>query len=184
MTYPRKTAKCHPDRPNYSRSLCEECFTNRREGRCLHDDRPKDKHGRCSSCMASFYHHRRSRGLGDAFGTPRKSRKLSHISDPVLRNTLVRRKRRARSYGLTLEQYNFLLEKQNGLCAICGEPPTPGKDLCVDHDHSCCPDRNRSCGKCVRGLLCHGCNMRLGQLESSLVQRSLEYLANYKHFVR
>lgn len=28
----------------------------------------------------------------------------------------------------------------------------------VDHDHACC-DFNGSCGSCIRGLLCTGCNM-------------------------
>jgi hypothetical protein len=70
-------------------------------------------------------------------------------------------------YGLTLEQYRALEKKQRGLCALCGKPPLVGKRacgkekqaprLCVDHDHACCPGK-RSCGKCVRGLLCHWCN--------------------------
>ena len=30
-------------------------------------------------------------------------------------------------YHLTIEQYNVILEKQNGVCAICRKPPTPQK---------------------------------------------------------
>lgn len=59
-------------------------------------------------------------------------------------------------YGLTLEHYNDLAEKQGGMCGICGGDGV-GKTLAVDHDHRCCPGRV-SCGRCVRGLLCHGCN--------------------------
>lgn len=33
-------------------------------------------------------------------------------------------------YHLTIEQYNVILEKQNGVCAICRKPPTPQKRLC------------------------------------------------------
>jgi len=35
------------------------------------------------------------------------------------------------------------------------------KRLVVDHDHECCPDE-KSCGKCVRGLLCNWCNRMIG----------------------
>ena len=37
--------------------------------------------------------------------------------------------------------------------------------LQIDHDHSCCPGAN-SCGRCIRGLLCGGCNKRLAHMEA------------------
>src|SRR5687768_12575741 len=66
-----------------------------------------------------------------------------------------------RRFGITLEQYNKLYEKQNGLCAICCEDSLQGRSLAVDHDRYCCPGK-ASCGKCVRGLLCHNCNTGVG----------------------
>lgn len=67
-------------------------------------------------------------------------------------------------YGITAGQYDALLAKQGGCCAICRRPPDPSsrmKRLVVDHDHQCCP-KNPACGKCVRGLLCQWCNRLLG----------------------
>lgn len=45
----------------------------------------------------------------------------------------------------------------------------------MDHDHACCADKNKSCGKCVRGLLCHNCNIALGHIERRL-QLARSYL--------
>ena len=48
----------------------------------------------------------------------------------------------------------------------CANPQCEIVDgLEVDHDHSCCSGAN-SCGKCVRGLLCHHCNMLALAVES------------------
>jgi hypothetical protein len=72
-----------------------------------------------------------------------------------------------RRFGLTTEEYDALLAAQGGGCAICGRTPEEnGRRLPVDHDHACCPDRSRTCGRCIRGLLCTPCNNRLGVIEN------------------
>lgn len=77
------------------------------------------------------------------------------------------RRRRLESYrryntGLSDDDFARLLDSQGGVCAICGSPEPGGKGAWhIDHDHACCSGR-RSCGKCVRGILCTGCNMALG----------------------
>lgn len=70
-----------------------------------------------------------------------------------------------KQYGLTLEAYAGMVEAQGGGCAICRRPPREGRRLAVDHDHSCCPGE-KSCGACVRGLLCTTCNVWLGFYEN------------------
>jgi hypothetical protein len=67
-----------------------------------------------------------------------------------------------RLYGMTREDYNALLVKQEGRCALCGQPETAkrwGKPmtLAVDHDHET---------KEIRGLLCSRCNRSLGFYEA------------------
>src|SRR5579864_5081802 len=66
-----------------------------------------------------------------------------------------------RNFNLTLEGYNALLVSQGGLCSICKQPPEDNEHLCVDHDHTCCPG-DKSCGQCIRGLICQHCNKGLG----------------------
>lgn len=77
-------------------------------------------------------------------------------------------------YGLTEEAYNALLEQQGGFCACCGlvEPEH------IDHDHSCCPTA-KTCGNCVRGLLCRKCNVFIGYIEMNpgIYKNALEYLS-------
>ncbi|MEV4118475.1 endonuclease domain-containing protein [Micromonospora sp. NPDC049645] len=71
-------------------------------------------------------------------------------------------------HRLTAERYRALRAQYHGVCALCSRgnfyanQPAP---LFIDHDHLCCPDHHNTCGSCVRGLLCSGCNGWLGALE-------------------
>lgn len=66
-------------------------------------------------------------------------------------------------YGVTKEEYEAILESQEGRCAACGDPLPDRLDFDnrtaggahVDHRH----DTNEVCG-----ILCHGCNVALGAL--------------------
>ncbi len=74
-----------------------------------------------------------------------------------------------RVYGLSIEEYNSLYERQNFKCAICEEV----KDLFVDHNHV----TNK-----VRGLLCSQCNSGLGFFMDSptVIKRAEGYLTAHK----
>lgn len=67
--------------------------------------------------------------------------------------------RRLKSYNLTSDEYEALVEKQQGRCAACGQECN---SFHIDHDHKCCAASKQSCGKCIRGLLCSDCNRMLG----------------------
>jgi len=90
------------------------------------------------------------------------------------------RNRSLKLKGLNQEQYEQLLTQQSGGCAICGvkEPGHKRKNFAIDHDHSCCPDTVKHCGKCFRGLLCTRCNLVLGEVNDSvaLLQNMVAYL--------
>jgi hypothetical protein len=87
-------------------------------------------------------------------------------------------------YGLTPEKFAEMLAAQNGRCKICGtDDPKGGNHTSawtVDHGHACCPGP-KSCGKCLRGLLCGPCNRGLGQFGDSLtvVESAAVYLRHY-----
>lgn len=75
-----------------------------------------------------------------------------------------------RLYGITLEQYDELRERQRELCAVCLKHESEfNVRLCVDHDHKT--------GE-IRGLLCRYCNHRLvgRHRDSDLLRRIADYL--------
>lgn len=62
-----------------------------------------------------------------------------------------------RLYGLTLVEYQTMLERQQGRCAICGDAPDPdgvkaASRLHVDHDHATGANRELLCGRCNQGV--------------------------------
>lgn len=89
-----------------------------------------------------------------------------------------------RRHGITPKHYDELAKAQDYGCAICGGFSTPKKneewrEWQIDHDHGCCSG-SRSCGKCVRGLLCEKCNLMLGcALDSvEILRAAIVYLMN------
>lgn len=56
-------------------------------------------------------------------------------------------------YGITPEQYNEIVKDQQGVCAICLNPPEEGQRLHVDHDHKDGRIRGLLCGVCNRALI-------------------------------
>ena len=94
----------------------------------------------------------------------RASHERWKASNPERHRFLQRRSHLKTVYGMTVEDYDALLSLQGGSCAVCDTAPPEGKRLHVDHDHACCPGE-RSCGQCVRGLLCGPCNRLLGWVE-------------------
>lgn len=81
-----------------------------------------------------------------------------------------------KTYNLSLDQYNQMLENQNGVCAICGNEEVISdvtgqkiKPLAVDHNHET---------REIRGLLCQACNTGLGKFKENkeVLKKAIKYL--------
>lgn len=87
-----------------------------------------------------------------------------------------------RRYGLTPAQFNALLEAQGHRCAVCRTAKPGGQGWHVDHDHTCCNTRKRSCGRCIRGILCTRCNIGIGNFKDDpdIIQAAINYITAYR----
>lgn len=106
----------------------------------------------CKECARirriGYYHKNRQKEI-------KKSSTYNKKNPDIVKNAALKRK-----YGITLEQYLDIYRRQNGLCQICkNHSDTFEDDLVVDHNHTT--------GK-VRGLLCHGCNLSLGNIKENI----------------
>lgn len=132
---------------------------------------------RCKECL---------REQGRIYKEGHKVERRNRLRDWRYRNPSKRKNQDlVNKYGITLDKYKEILEKQRGVCAICGKPETriykkAGilKSLSVDHDHI----NNR-----VRGLLCTNCNLMLGYSQDNItvLQNAISYLLeNENNFVQ
>lgn len=75
-----------------------------------------------------------------------------------------------KKYNISPEEYEVLLNKQEGRCALCPRIESrPGYKLAVDHDHET--------GK-IRGLLCYDCNRSLSR------NRNIDYFENVIEYLK
>lgn len=74
-------------------------------------------------------------------------------------------------------EYQAILQKQGGGCAICQGLNEDGRRLAVDHNHDT---------GLIRGLLCGSCNLGLGKLGDDLegVERAIDYLLRSERRIR
>lgn len=102
---------------------------------------------------------------------PRTTKSWSHIESEEERR---RAQHLWKKYRISLEDYERMLRRQKGKCAICGGQPngtgSPRGYFHVDHD----PDTGK-----VRGLLCGNCNHGIGKLKHDvrILKRAISYLS-------
>lgn len=115
-----------------------------------------------------------------ATDTEYREREKAKAKERNQRNPAAKRNSRLKAeFGISLEQYNDILDKQGGSCAICGatssrsqEKGKRRKSMYIDHDHNT---------GAVRGLLCHHCNFGIGHFfdNPALLQTAAEYLIKW-----
>lgn len=150
--------------------LCTKCNVAKPLADFHNDKNSKDgKTRRCRECNNEASRQRLATPEGKAYAEAYQ--KDRYERDPGYWTTYRRRVREAdprlaadrrlrTRFGISLEDYEAILESQGGVCAICGTMEPGGRSgewFQVDHDHSCC-EGPKSCGKCWRGLLCNRCN--------------------------
>jgi hypothetical protein len=74
-----------------------------------------------------------------------------------------------RKFGISADEFDELLDKQGGGCAICRKRPERDASLHLDHDHET---------GVVRGILCLSCNQGIGKFrdDAGLLERAAAYL--------
>lgn len=108
-----------------------------------HGGRPRPK---CKSCQSDDYRDYVSRNRERVSRSKREGKYVAR-------------------FGLNLDELDDLHRSVGDSCESCGvhRDSTPNGVLVLDHDHSCCPTE-RTCGQCIRGVLCTACNVALGAL--------------------
>lgn len=106
----------------------------------------------CRPCVTEYARIRRASGKG-------KKSTIEQNRRAFLKYT----------YGITLERFGEMVEEQDSKCKVCSEPLALDmpRQVHIDHDHNCCATQ-KTCGNCIRGLLCRRCNLLVGVVESNL----------------
>lgn len=116
----------------------------------------------------------------DCWNEQKRANYKKHPRKPRNRKPGLNQDRQLRfNYNISKEDYDLMLLRQGGVCAICGNAETKihprggeVQSLCVDHNHET--------GQ-VRELLCHKCNWILGYIERdrNQIKKFLKYLKKH-----
>ena len=147
-----KMATCHAQRPVYCRGLCRRCYE-----KWLRRHNPEYAEKQRENCRQWCRQNKAEKRASDAAYRCKQ--------DPHRRWA----NRLRNQYGITPNEYEFILRAQGGVCAICRNSPPPDRHLHIDHNHIT--------GH-IRGLLCFRCNFGLSYFKESATefQRASRYL--------
>lgn len=137
----------------YAKGMCKECYY--REYRKSERYQEYLKNGKASEARKRYY--KTTHGAENR----RRYRQRDVVRDRALSYN------RQKKYGITDGQFDDLLLKQDGRCAICHSDDCK---LVVDHCHG---------SGNIRGLLCHQCNSALGYFSDSpyRLRNAIQYIS-------
>lgn len=155
---------------------CSKCGEKKDLAEFYKNTRGTDgRRGDCKACVLAARRRRyeregdllRSRVTAYRNADPERYREMNRAR----RTPALNRTHYLKRYGLSPADFDSLLERQGGRCAICRED-SPGRYWCVDHDHLVGPTA-------VRGVLCWHCNVGLGHFRDDIVSliAAADYLA-------
>ena len=147
----------------------------------------------CTTCeitkdLDEFYNHRRfkdgkknqCKDCENTAGRLRYKKKISGGETSIKNNRLTNRAGHLkRVFGITLNQYDELLERQNGCCAVCGKHESEfHKRFSVDHAHA---ESKWVPAGMIRGLLCFSCNhLVIGRYtDADIFNKASDYLRQH-----
>jgi len=161
----------HCERVAHARGWCRTHYQRwvRTGGTTTKDVRPADCHpgrvhyafGQCQACYLS------ERRLTFPSCTPQRRR--DRYDATKRRDDKLRRQ-----FGISADEFELMLARQGGGCAICQGPPLGRWNrFAVDHDHAT---------GVVRGLLCVRCNRAIGLFrdDEAVLKRAVAYLNEWR----
>ena len=158
-------SKCGIGKRQYHKTYCVDCETPKEiKDFYKQNSAIKNENVPCSKCGVGERYNGNSWCLDCTYEKNTENRRKPEFKVRDRINSIKSR------YGLSIEQYNEILDFQNHSCAICKSTEPGGKGTwAVDHDHI--TDN-------VRGILCVNCNTGIGMLKDNkeVVQRAYFYL--------
>ena len=188
----KPTLEFHKDKSKADglNTYCKVCHIARQKTYLARPPRRETPEGtkRCTLCKSVKPSAEFHRLTGTYDGLDKRCKACSHAhhtawakSNPEKNAALARKWRAAnpgrsadhslkKNYDIPIGTYDSMFAQQNGCCAICSTKTPGGKGrFHVDHCHDT---------KVVRGLLCHHCNIGIGNLKhrKDLLLAAVNYL--------
>lgn len=176
---------CFGDRKGVLRSQCNLCRTGKnREKRLLNPDecrqREREKYRANKEAICGYNRKNYQENVEERRAKSRESYKKNGAAKRARANAAYhglsveqkaarRAAARVAQRGLSLAQFQEMLQAQEHRCAICETVFLSAKEALIDHCHVT---------SVVRGLLCRKCNTGIGMLRDSknLLTRAVAYL--------